>query len=99
MNEIYSGAYFTIIAAASSKGLYGSKSHDNRKLSRCSIPARYLHNKLLCSHWASRGWTFQEHLLSKRSIIFLDDVCFGTVNVKYSGPAPRCTKTHTRPWR
>lgn len=77
MDEIYSGAYFTIIAAASSQGLYGSKNHDDGDLPHGSIPpARYLHNKLLCSHWASRGWTFQEHLLSKRSIVFLDDVCF-----------------------
>lgn len=79
MNEIYSGAYFTIIAATSSTGLYGSKNHDDENLSPSYAwmqPARYLHNKLLCSHWASRGWTFQEHLLSKRSIVFLDDVCF-----------------------
>lgn len=75
MNEIYSGAYFTIIAAASTEGLYG-KDHDEGDLPRGSDSVRYLHSKLLCSHWASRGWTFQEQLLSKRAIVFLDDVCF-----------------------
>lgn len=76
MNEIYSGAYFTIIAAASAKGLYGNKDYDDRPLPPRNFSARNLHSKLLCSHWASRGWTFQEHLLSKRAIVFLDDVCF-----------------------
>lgn len=75
MNEIYSGAYFTIIAAASTKGLYG-KGHDEGDLPRGRDSVRHLHSKLLCSHWASRGWTFQEQLLSKRSIVFLDDYCF-----------------------
>lgn len=76
MNEIYSGAYFTIIAAASTEGLYGGKDHDDGELPRKNTTVRMLHSKLLCSHWASRGWTFQEQLLSKRSIVFLDDVCF-----------------------
>lgn len=76
MNEIYSGAYFTVIAAASTQGLYGDKHYEARHLPREFSSVRSLHNKLLCSHWASRGWTFQEHLLSKRSMIFLDDVCF-----------------------
>lgn len=73
MNEIYSGADFTIIAAASTTGLYGNKS---KHLLKERISPLYLHNKLLCSRWASRGWTFQEQLLSKRSVVFLDDVCF-----------------------
>lgn len=76
MNEIYSGAYFTIIAAASTKGLYGNNNYDHALLPHDSTEAQYLHNKLLCSHWASRGWTFQEQLLSKRSIVFLDNYCF-----------------------
>lgn len=76
MNEIYSGAYFTIIAAASTKRLFGKKEHNHVQLSHDSTPAQHLHNKLLCSYWASRGWTFQEQLLSKRSIVFLDNFCF-----------------------
>lgn len=76
MKEIYSGAYFTIIAAGSTNGLYGNKDDDDRQFPHDNISAKHLHSKLLCSHWASRGWTFQEQLLSKRSIIFLDDVCF-----------------------
>lgn len=76
MNEIYSGASFTIIAAASATGLYGNKHPDVKHLPPGIESIQYLHSKLLCSHWASRGWTFQEQLLSKRSIIFLDDICF-----------------------
>lgn len=76
MNEIYSGAYFTMIAAASTKGLYGNKYHDAPDLPPGFSSIRYLHSELLCSYWASRGWTFQEQLLSKRSMIFLDEICF-----------------------
>ncbi|KAH8760379.1 heterokaryon incompatibility protein-domain-containing protein [Diaporthe sp. PMI_573] len=76
MNEIYSGAYFTIIAAASTEGLYGNEDYDDGHLPLKGISATELHSKLLCSHWGSRSWTFQEQLLSKRSIVFLDDVCF-----------------------
>ncbi|KAG6363975.1 hypothetical protein INS49_009078 [Diaporthe citri] len=70
MNEIYSGAYFTVIAAASKEGLYGN--NDDGHLPHGNISVQHLHSKLLCSDWASRAWTFQEQLLSKRSIIFLD---------------------------
>lgn len=76
MNEIYSGAYFTVIAAASTKGLYGNNHLDAQTLPPGINSIRHLHSKLLSSHWASRGWTFQEQLLSKRSMIFLDDICF-----------------------
>lgn len=76
MNEIYSGAYFTIIAAASTKGLYGYKQYNHVRLPHGSTKVQHFHNQLLCSRWASRGWTFQEQLLSKRSIVFLDNFCF-----------------------
>ncbi|KAL1857552.1 hypothetical protein Daus18300_010310 [Diaporthe australafricana] len=88
MNEIYSGAYFTIIAAASSKRLYGNELDDGRHLPYESLSARDLHSKLLCSHWASRGWTFQEQLLSKRSIIFLDNVFFWDCQRDVQWPPP-----------
>jgi len=38
------------------------------------IDAHYM--KLLASDWARRGWTFQEQILSRRCVIFLDDRVF-----------------------
>lgn len=77
MREIYSGAYFTIIAAATSEGLYGSGTNFDKVADRAGkvSPGR-LHGALLTSHWATRGWTFQEQVLSKRSLIFLDATAF-----------------------
>ncbi|KAK8015977.1 hypothetical protein PG991_008865 [Apiospora marii] len=77
MNEIYSGAYFTIIAAAGdSEGLHGSYHYTDNYVENGKPSASILHGELLCTHWASRGWTFQEQLLSKRAVIFLDDIYF-----------------------
>lgn len=72
--EIYSGAYFTIIAAAEANGLRAPAVGDGDSSEETTIKS--LHEKLLASHWATRGWTFQEHILSKRSIIFLDGTMF-----------------------
>lgn len=88
MKEIYSGAYFTVIAAASTKGLYGNNHHDAQPLPPGISTIRHLHSKLLGSHWASRGWTFQEQLLSKRSMIFLDDICFWDCQDDVQWPHP-----------
>ncbi|KAK8109166.1 heterokaryon incompatibility protein-domain-containing protein [Apiospora sp. TS-2023a] len=77
MNEIYSGAYFTIVAAVKSvEGLYGSRCLSEAYISNGKPSAASLHAELLCSHWASRGWTFQEQLLSNRAMVFLDDIYF-----------------------
>ncbi|KAK7960462.1 HET-domain-containing protein [Apiospora saccharicola] len=77
MNEIYSGAYFTIVAAAkSAEGLYGSRCLGEAYIRNGKPSAASLHAELLCSHWASRGWTFQEQLLSNRAMVFLDDMYF-----------------------
>lgn len=46
MNEIYSGAYFTVIAAASTQGLYGNNPHDARPLPPGIKTIRHLHSKL-----------------------------------------------------
>lgn len=77
MREIYSGAYFTIIAAASSEGLYGSGTDfDSFTNGVGQVSPGLLHGALLASHWATRGWTFQEQVLSKRSLVFLDATAF-----------------------
>lgn len=72
--RIYSGAYFTIIAAAEKNGLYGSVAEVQSPVQENT--ADDLHGRLLATHWATRGWTFQEHVFSKRSIVFLDTVIF-----------------------
>ncbi|KAI0122088.1 heterokaryon incompatibility protein-domain-containing protein [Daldinia grandis] len=77
MREIYSGAYFTIIAAAESPGLYGLGADIERVKNEKGVPdAGSLHGALLTTHWATRGWTFQEQMLSKRSFIFLEETAF-----------------------
>ncbi|KAF7515203.1 hypothetical protein G7054_g14699 [Neopestalotiopsis clavispora] len=91
MKEIYSGACVTIIAATTSGGLFVSKTADHARGKSGGRPrrprhrltnystytdAQSLYGSLLASHWASRGWTFQEQMLSKRSINFIDDTTF-----------------------
>lgn len=72
--EIYSGALFTIIAATEANGLRGSMAPSQSPAPKLSVGR--LHGDLLASRWATRGWTFQEHMLSKRSIVFLDRAIF-----------------------
>ncbi|KAI0848823.1 heterokaryon incompatibility protein-domain-containing protein [Daldinia vernicosa] len=77
MRDIYSGAYFTIIAAAESSGLYGSGDNIESVENEDGVPdASSLHGALLMTHWATRGWTFQEQMLSKRSFVFLNETAF-----------------------
>lgn len=74
MDEIYSGAYLTIIAAASSGLYYGRKCYEatGKKWEQFQMH-KDLEYRLLNTRWASRGWTFQEHLLSKRAMVFLGE--------------------------
>lgn len=78
IKEVYSGSSITIIAAAESSGLYGSGNIDIKKIAKeeHTTEASSLHGALLTSNWATRGWTFQEQLLSKRSFVFLDKTAF-----------------------
>ncbi|KAF2140434.1 uncharacterized protein K452DRAFT_204313, partial [Aplosporella prunicola CBS 121167] len=82
MHEIYGGAYVTIIAAAGNGPEHGIPGVNNRtriKPPPVTIGSRTLHAtfpspKLLVegSKWYSRGWTFQEGLLSCRRLVFTD---------------------------
>ncbi|KAI1659377.1 heterokaryon incompatibility protein-domain-containing protein [Daldinia decipiens] len=77
MRDIYSGAHFTIIAAAESSGLYGSGAGIDRVKNIDGLPgAGSLHGALMTTHWATRGWTFQEQMLSTRSLVFLNETAF-----------------------
>jgi hypothetical protein len=70
LDTIYSGAHFTIIAAASS-GLYGRLASEAK-----AHRPKDLYDRLLQFKWATRGWTFQEQILSRRSVIFADGNVF-----------------------
>lgn len=94
MDQIYSGAYLTIIAAGTNGLSTESRPPEvhgvcdtsfckpNQTRTRCSsaqcinqqITAHY--RNLSKSKWATRGWTYQEQILSKRSIILLDSEFF-----------------------
>lgn len=99
MDQIYSSAYLTIVAAAGQDahtGLPGvSRFHRQRlqnlqfdgahfvQLPRSGLPT------IMSSHWASRGWTFQESCLAGRRLIFTEDQtmflcneCFVTESMK-----------------
>lgn len=101
MNEIYSGARLTLMAAAE-YGLYDNRTATTyesglpERFSPLSSYARcYSHDhfdhgcrdcydltvkdhyaKMCESRWATRAWTYQEHILSKRAVFFLDDRIF-----------------------
>ena len=82
MADIYGNAYFTIVAAqgdaeAGLRGISGVtpprvlveplKYHDHYEAFTRQA------SKLMRSEWYTRGWTFQEHLCSRRKIIFHND--------------------------
>ncbi|KAK4539131.1 hypothetical protein LTR36_001461, partial [Oleoguttula mirabilis] len=76
MNHIYSGAYVTLIAAASG----GMRTRPGEKImshvghSGGGYPKQMqLYGRLLDTQWATRGWTFQEQILCKRAIVFIDE--------------------------
>ena len=81
MDIVYGNAYLTICAAdgenanAGLKGLYGSKVHGANNIAQYSRDLRLLstqpaENYIKHSKWNTRGWTFQERLLSPRNVIF-----------------------------
>ncbi|PMD61837.1 HET-domain-containing protein [Hyaloscypha bicolor E] len=83
MDLIYANAKATIIAAAGDGPGYGLPGVNGTL--RKQQPHLRIHGHLLAStlphpswsvnnsKWASRGWTYQENILSKRRIIFTDD--------------------------
>jgi hypothetical protein len=81
MDKIYAGAQLTIIAAAGSDPHYGLPGVSKTVRHGISIET-FSHGSLLSwktlrsdvaqSHWATRGWTYQEMLLSRRRLVFTD---------------------------
>ncbi|KAK2689278.1 hypothetical protein QWA68_011390 [Fusarium oxysporum] len=84
MDEIYSGAYVTIVAAAegglfrnyskSSKRSLNKTSH-KYKMSHDARIIRY-HQELVLSRWSNREWTYKEYIISKRAVFFLKTSMF-----------------------
>jgi len=83
MDQIYSQAELTIVAAAGANDRYGlpGVSTRSRTLQRkeiigtvnlLQIPPHTSHT-LRSSVWAGRGWTYQEGILSRRRLVFTDD--------------------------
>lgn len=104
MGAIYAAAHFTIVAAAgngSDHGLPGTPSHVRRFLRHESIgsvclsilPSLKSMLPIIGSTWASRAWTFQEGILSKRCVVFTDQqVTF----ICKEGEQPEIGKIHTQ---
>jgi hypothetical protein len=80
MDKIYAGALFTVIAACDN-GLYEQQAEPltgnvlELLVKKSELGAMIDHYKILLgSVWATRGWTFQERMFSKRAIVFVPNV-------------------------
>lgn len=90
MDSIYQNAELTIVAAAGDGPQYGLPGINSRP--RCAQQTytvghfdiistmRHPHEAIQSSKWSSRGWTFQEATLSRRSIVFTDDQVYFECN-------------------
>ncbi|KAF2115130.1 heterokaryon incompatibility protein-domain-containing protein [Lophiotrema nucula] len=90
MDRVYSCADFTIIAAAgegSSYGLPGVNKTQRRVTASVKIRGktwipfwRYQRYSILRTMWATRGWTYQEALFSRRRLFFTDEAIYFECN-------------------
>lgn len=76
MDAIYEAAYLTIIAASGSDDEHGLQNMSFGFSSHWSDVFTVLSPRHRCqikqSAWSKRGWTYQEALLSRRRLIFID---------------------------
>jgi hypothetical protein len=81
MDRIYAGSMLTIIAAAGSSGSYGLPGVSRQR--KVNQPFRmgqrtldstplFCRDTLESTTWCTRGWTYQEGLLSTRRLVFTD---------------------------
>ncbi|RYC60001.1 hypothetical protein CHU98_g6218 [Xylaria longipes] len=92
MDSVYNNAALTIVAAAGTDESYGlpgvSKTRPARQLAfkRDGEPYSLMstlplpHSSITKSRWATRGWTFQEAILSRRRLVFTDDQLYFECN-------------------
>ncbi|KAI3325818.1 heterokaryon incompatibility protein-domain-containing protein [Xylariaceae sp. AK1471] len=90
MDSVYKNAALTIVAAAGLDESYGlpglSKNRPSRQMcfrsdnftliSTLPLP----HDSIAKSCWATRGWTYQEAILSRRRLVFTDDQLYFECN-------------------
>ncbi|KAI1076875.1 hypothetical protein F5B20DRAFT_554119 [Whalleya microplaca] len=109
MDAIYENAMLTIIAAAGRDETYGLPGVSRRARTPQPIikqPGMTIiwkipnpRRTIKSSRWATRGWTFQEALLSQRRLVFLDDQVYfecNTMNCCETAAVPLHT-THANP--
>lgn len=99
MDQIYSCAYLTIVAAAGQDvhaGLPGVSRFHRRQLQEARIGDTHFAQlprpglaTINSSHWASRGWTFQECYLSGRRLIFTEDQALFLCNKSFVAESVR----------
>jgi hypothetical protein len=84
MDAIYAAAYFTIIPAdteSADHGIHGVSLRRGRLQSDFVDPSLFrfgissMRNWLDKSAWAARGWTYQEATLSRRLLVFTEELC------------------------
>lgn len=89
MDQVYRRSEITIIAAAGNNknsGLPGvSKSRTiqpNVQIRHIRIVSsmRYPHDAITTSRWWTRGWTYQEAVLSRRRLVFTEDQIYFECN-------------------
>jgi hypothetical protein len=90
MDAIYQNSDLTIVAASGSDETYGLPGVNTTNRTRQLI-ARFgdvtvlqmpqdPHEAIAQAHWSSRGWTFQEAVLSRRRLVFTDDQVYFQCN-------------------
>jgi hypothetical protein len=81
MHQVYRSAYVTIIAGCGidpTFGLPGVSTRDRKPQVSVQTHGYYLHcipdtgQEISSSKWSTRGWIYQENLLSKRRLVFTE---------------------------
>lgn len=90
MRSVYENAELTLIAAAGTDGSYGlpgvgCRSRTVQPIARLQgvsviSTMRDPHMVIRSSHWATRGWTYQEAVLSRRRLVFTDEQLYFECN-------------------
>ncbi|KAI1817711.1 heterokaryon incompatibility protein-domain-containing protein [Poronia punctata] len=83
MDAVYQNAELTLIAAAGRDETYGLPGVGTKPRSRQPVLRKHgvtviwsmrdPHQSINSSHWSTRGWTFQEAILSPRRLVFTDE--------------------------